>query len=137
MAKNKKTTSTSTFLPCACCLKIQELFINYFSSFVSSARFAYAMSQFHFTAIWAFYHAWHLQFKVSAAQSFSCFGCSSKRYCHAFHLLISMSKYQTRIIPVTSLTRFCPYQKTSLMQQDEDQFSVWPVLPPLLPNVLL
>jgi hypothetical protein len=42
-------------------------------SFVCSAAFAYAVSQLHFAALRALYHAWYLQFEVSPTLIFASF----------------------------------------------------------------
>lgn len=78
--------STRTKVPCALQTKLL-LIINYFFSFVCSTSFANAVSKFHFTAVWAFYHTRNIQFKVSATFSFCGFRSSSKRYSHFQHLL--------------------------------------------------
>lgn len=42
-------------------------------SFVCAAAFAYAVSQLHFAALRAFYHARHFQFEVSPTLIFASF----------------------------------------------------------------
>lgn len=65
-----------------------KLLFDDFSCFVSSANFAYVVSQFQLSALFTFHHARHNQLKVGATFVTACFRRSTLWYCHVFHLLV-------------------------------------------------